>query len=168
LLKESTIEAAQLGFELTKNLQQLVASGEVMKDTAEGVQEENVGCSESDASEASRGNTDSLHTAKVIEIESSSTSISTYSTSSDLNDVSLGRIYSTISKGPSPYTKLQKKPDDDAFEPIYPSVLERIGEMAQMRINVNTRLPVDHPFQPLVIEPLQSIPADAEVVGGPA
>jgi len=30
------------------------------------------------------------------------------------------------------------------------------------------RLPADHPFQPLVIEPLQSIPADSEVVGEPA
>ena len=51
---------------------------------------------------------------------------------------------------------------------MYPSVLERIGEMSQMRLDVCARLPVDHPFQPPVIEPLQSIPADAEVVGEPA
>jgi len=36
-LKESTIEAAQLGIELIENLQQLVVSGE-MVDTTEGVQ----------------------------------------------------------------------------------------------------------------------------------
>jgi len=51
--------------------------------------------------------------------------------------------------------------------PMYPSILERIGEMSQMRLDVCARLPVDHPFQPPVIEPLQSIPVDAEVVGEP-
>jgi len=51
---------------------------------------------------------------------------------------------------------------------MYPSVLDRIGEMSQMRLAVCARLPVDHPFQPPVIEPLQSIPVDAEVVGKPA
>jgi len=51
---------------------------------------------------------------------------------------------------------------------MYPSVLDRICEMSQMRLDVCGRLPADHPFQPLVIEPLQSIPVDAEVVGEPA
>jgi len=37
-----------------------------------------------------------------------------------------------------------------------------------MRLNVCARLPADHPFQPLVIESLQSIPADAEVISEPA
>jgi len=37
-----------------------------------------------------------------------------------------------------------------------------------MRLDVCARLPADHPFQPPVIEPLQSIPVDAEVVGEPA
>jgi len=37
---------------------------------------------------------------------------------------------------------------------MYPSVLERIGEMSQMRLNVCARLPADHPFQPPMIEPI--------------
>jgi len=37
-----------------------------------------------------------------------------------------------------------------------------------MRLNVCARLTADHPFQPPVIEPLQSIPVDAEVVSEPA
>jgi len=82
----------------------------------------------------------------------------------------LSRVYANLHKSlsPSPSTKHQKKPDDDTYVPMYPSVLERIGEMSQMRLDVCARLPVDYPFQPLVIEPLESIPADAEVVGEPA
>jgi len=51
---------------------------------------------------------------------------------------------------------------------MYPFVLERIYEMSQMRLDVCARLPADHPFQPPLIEPLQSIPADVEVGGEPA
>jgi hypothetical protein len=40
--------------------------------------------------------------------------------------------------------------------------------MSQMRVNVSARLPANHPFQPPMIEPLQSIPADAETVSKPA
>jgi len=36
--------------------------------------------------------------------------------------------------------------------------------MQQRRINACVRLPVDHPLQPPMIEPLQFIPADAEGV----
>jgi len=50
---------------------------------------------------------------------------------------------------------------------MYPSVVERIGEMQQRRINVCSRLPANHPLQPPMIEPLQSIPVDAEVVDEP-
>jgi len=50
---------------------------------------------------------------------------------------------------------------------MYPYVLERIGEMPQMRLDVCARLLVDHPFQPPMIEPLKFIPADVEVVGEP-
>jgi len=35
--------------------------------------------------------------------------------------------------------------------------------MAQMRIDVCQRLPANHPLQPPFIQPLQTIPADAEV-----
>jgi len=45
-------------------------------------------------------------------------------------------------------------PDDDIYVPMYPSVLERIGKMSQMRLYVCARLPVGHPFQPTVIEQL--------------
>jgi len=48
---------------------------------------------------------------------------------------------------------------------MYPSVEERILDMQQRRINAYARLPVDHPLQPPMIEPRQSIPTDAEVVG---
>jgi len=51
---------------------------------------------------------------------------------------------------------------------MYPSILERIGEMSQMRLDVCARLLANHHFQPPVMEPLQSIPVDAEVVGEPA
>jgi len=50
---------------------------------------------------------------------------------------------------------------------MYPSVLERIGEMTQMMINVGAKPSADLPFQPPMIEPLQSLPADAEGVDEP-
>jgi hypothetical protein len=47
---------------------------------------------------------------------------------------------------------------------MYPFVVDRIDEMAQMRFNVYARLHENHPLQPPMIKPLQSIPADAEGV----
>jgi len=143
-----------------------LGAGEPVKAT-ECVQGEEAAISEADASETPRGNTDSLHTANVLEIESSSASPShstSISNSSDLDDVPLNKIYKTINKGLSPSTKLKKKPSDEIFESMYPSVLKRIGEMSQMRVNICARLPADHPLQPPMIEPLQSLPADAEGV----
>jgi len=35
---------------------------------------------------------------------------------------------------------------------MYPYVLERIGEMFQMRLDVCARLPADHPFQHPMID----------------
>jgi len=46
------------------------------------------------------------------------------------------------------------------FEPVYPVVLQRIGELSQSQIDICNRLPVDHPFQSPVIEPLNMILAD--------
>jgi len=46
---------------------------------------------------------------------------------------------------------------------MYPNIQERIGVMAQMRVDVCQRLPADHPFQPPFIQPLQTIHANAEV-----
>ena len=48
-----------------------------------------------------------------------------------------------------------------------PAILEIIGEMSQMRVDVCKGLPAIHLFQHPMIEPLQSIPADAEVIGEP-
>ena len=148
----------------------MVVAGDMMD--GKGVQK-GAACSEDDASEATRGNTHSLNNANVIEIESSSTSAShltSVSTSSDIDNIPLNGVYENLYKtvSPSPSTKHQKKPDDDTYVPMYPSVLERIGEMSQMRLDVCARLPHDHPFQPPMNEPLQSIPADAQVVGEPA
>jgi len=127
--------------------------------------------SEVDALEAAQGNPDSLHSANIIEIESSSESFQTStstststSDSSDLDDVALNKIYKSL----SPSTKLKKKPSDEPYEPLYPSVLDRIDEMSQMRVDLCAKLPADHPFQPPMIDCLQSIPADAEGVDKPA
>ena len=167
LLNESTIEAAQMGIKLTEELQQLIVADE--REVDEDGQREEAATSEADALEGTQGNINSLHTVNVIEIESSSTSPS-YSTSdsSDLDDVPLNKIYSSINKSLSPSTKLCKKPSGETYEPLYPSVLERIGEMSQIRIDVCEILPADHPLQPPMIECLQSIPADAEGVDEPA
>jgi len=82
----------------------------------------------------------------------------------------LSKVYENLHKSlaPSPSTKHQKKPDVDEFEPMYPTVLERIGELAQRRIDVCQNLPVNHPFQPPFIQPLQTIPADESEQSGPA
>jgi len=136
----------------------------------EGVQKE-AGCPE-----AERGNTNSLHTANIIDIESStsldshstSASLSTStSTSLDMDDIPLNKVYENLQKhlSLSSSTKHQKKLDNDTFVHMYPFVEERIHDMQQRRINACVRLPADHPLQPPMIEPLQSIPVDAEVVG---
>jgi len=172
LLKETSIKDAQAGIELTKNLQQLVVSGELLKDSDE-VQEENVvgseaATSEAAASEAIKGNPESLHPANVIKIESGSesyqtlTSSSTYtSDSSELDDVPLNKLYKNL----SPSTKLKKNASDEPFEPLYSSVLNRIGEMSQMRVDLCAKLPADRALQPLVVEPLNVAPTDAETIG---
>jgi len=138
------------------------------------VQEE-AGYSEADASRAHKGNTDSLHTTEIINIESSTSSDSrstpaslstSSSTSSDMDDNPLNRVYENLNKrlSPSSSTKTQEKPDSDTFVPMYPSVEERIHDMQQRRINACVRLPTDHPLQPPMIEPIQFVPADAEGV----
>jgi len=83
-----------------------------------------------------------------------------------MDDVPLNRVYSNLNKSlsPSPSTKTSKKPDYDAFVPMYPSVEERLIDMQQRRINVCKNLPVDHPLQPPMIDPIQFVPADPEGV----
>jgi len=147
-----------------------VVAGDLLN-AVEEVQRENVPCSgsgtsEADASEATRGNTDSHNISNnLIEIESSPTSVSTATSSDNIDDIPLSRVYQKLQKSlaPSPSTKHKKKPAHEEFVPVYPQVLKSIGEMSQMRINVCARLPVNHLFHPPMIQPLQTIPVDAEV-----
>jgi hypothetical protein len=43
---------------------------------------------------------------------------------------------------------------------MYPTINERIGEMSEMRNQVCERLPLHHPFQPQVIQPLNMVVPD--------
>jgi len=45
---------------------------------------------------------------------------------------------------------------------MYPSVEESLIGLQQRRIDACKNLPADHPLQPPLIEPIQSIPTDAE------
>jgi len=161
LAKESAVEAAQLGLELRENLPQMIKVNGVLK-TAEDAQEKVV-CLEAVASEAPEGNSDSYTAAanEIIIVESrtsfetrtiSASLSSSSSTSSDPDDIPLSKVYTTLNKAlsPSPSTKTSKKPDYDTFVPMYPFV------------DACIHLPVDHPLQPPMIEPIQSIPIDAE------
>jgi len=91
-------------------------------EATEVVQKE-VGCSKVVALEAPQGNTDSLHiNAEISNIKSNTssdtrtrpTSLSTSSsTSSDMDNLPLNRVCTTLNKdlSPSPSTKTHKKPD---------------------------------------------------------
>jgi len=100
LAKESTVEAAQLGLELTKNLQQMAMADDLVEATK--VAQEEAGCSEAPvASEAPEGISNSHTVAEIVTIESSTSSetrsnltslSSSSSTSSDTDDIPLNRI----------------------------------------------------------------------------
>jgi len=45
---------------------------------------------------------------------------------------------------------------------MYPSVEERLIGLQQRRIDACIHLPVDHPLQPPMIEPFQSLPTNTE------
>jgi len=138
-----------------------------MMEATEVAQEE-AGCSE-----APEGNSNSHTAAEIVTIESSISSetrsspaslSSSLSISSDTNDIPLKRVYTNLNKAlsPSPSSKTHKKPISDTFVPMYPSVEARLQDMQQRRIDACKNLPADHPLQPPMIEPSQSIPADAE------
>ena len=173
LLNEPTTEDAQKVVELAGNLQALVVADELLN-AAEEVQREDDTCSETgtskaNASEATRGNSYTHNISdNVVEIESTSTSTS--NSSDTIDDIPLSKDYENLHKSlaPSPSTKHKKKPADDVFEPMYPIVLERIGEMAQRRIDVCQNLPANHPLQQPFIQPLQIIPADESKQTGSA
>jgi len=147
LLQEESIKAAQTRIELTKDLQQLVPSRELLK-----APEEKATKSEAATSEAapSRGNLDVSNSANYIEVESGSETSIHSQDSSDLDDVTLSLIYKDLSPSTKPTQKANTKP----FEPVYPAILKSIGEMSQMRVDLCNKLPADHPLQPSIIEPL--------------
>jgi len=91
LAKESTLEASQLGIEFIENLQQMAVADELVKAT-KGVQEED-GCSEADASKAHKGNTDFLHTAEIVNIESSTSTDSRSTPASLLTSLLIWMIF---------------------------------------------------------------------------
>jgi len=125
LAKDIEIHVEVLAKELIENLQQMIEADGVLK-TVEDAQEEVV-CSEAVTSEASEGNTDSHTAADQIIIVESSTSFETKtssaslssssSRSSDLDDIPLSKVYTTLNKAlsPSPSTKTSKKPNYDTF-----------------------------------------------------
>jgi len=173
ILREDVGADAQEVIKAAEVMQELVTTKaeSLVMVTIEGVQEGNTSCSEAGISEASRGNSVSQHPVDVINIESSSTSIShsttlsSSSTSSGNDDIPLSQVYTSINKGPSPSTKLPKKPDDDTSEPINSNIDERIISMAQMKADFCNRLPANHSLNPPMIEPISFVPADEEVIG---
>ena len=163
LLQEASIEAAQAGIELTENLQQLVVSGELLK-----VPEEKATRSEATLSEAARGNPDVSNSANIIEEESGTSTLTSSSTntsdSSELDDVTINILYKNLSQT----TKQKQKANTEPFKPVYPYVLDKIGEMSQMRVDICNKLSSNHPLQPPIVEPLNVAPADAEGFDEPA
>ena len=100
LLKESSVEAAHKVIELSENLQQLVVAG-INLDDAEESQKEKGTCLEDAASDALRGNTNSPNISNIIEVGYSNTSDSlstSASTSSDMDDIPLDRVYANLQK----------------------------------------------------------------------
>ncbi|RHN80676.1 hypothetical protein MtrunA17_Chr1g0190871 [Medicago truncatula] len=78
IVREDVGADAQEVVKATEEVQEMVTSeaGSLLMVVAEGVHEDNVGCSEAGILEASRDNHDSPHSVDVINIESSSTSVS--------------------------------------------------------------------------------------------
>ena len=164
LVRETATRDAKKVVKFVEDVKKLDSSevGELLKATME-VNREGTGCSkagtsETTSSEATRGNTSHIISDDIIDLEFTSPS-----NSSDTKDyIPFNRIYSTLDKSLalSPSTKHWKKPADDEFVPLYPTVLERIGDMAQMRLDICQKLPTDHFFQPQFIQPLQTIRAE--------
>jgi len=110
--------------------------------------------SEADKSEAS-GNPSDLNSAKIIQISDSPIIISPPSSPISDSDHDNMTLSQRIKMMPKPTSKPK------SFEPVYPAVLQSIGEMSQWGVDICNKLPADHPnFQPPIIEPLNMIPAD--------
>ncbi|KEH21968.1 transmembrane protein, putative [Medicago truncatula] len=148
LAKQIKIPASSIAREdVGANAQEVTRDAEVVQEMvaieAGSLLDIGAGVLEAVIPKASEGILNSQHTDNLIIVESGSTlSISSQSTSStfssDLDDVPLGQIYITIHKGLSPSTKTHKNPgvNYNTFEPMIPSVDERIGSLSQMRIDV--------------------------------
>jgi len=110
---------------------------------------------ESAASETERS--EAPLSAKVTQIPDSPIIISpssSPSTESDQDNIPLSQKFNLL---PKPIHKPK------SFEPVYPTVLQRIGDMSQRRVDFCNKLLADHPFQPPIIEPLNIIPADTHI-----
>jgi len=173
LVKEDAAQAAHKVIEVAAVIQELATSKAEVLGIVEAAEakEGNAGTSEAaETSDAQEGMTDALNSnIDVVELGSSSdtqtnspsSSSSSYIlSSSDEDDVPLSKMYSSINKTPSKTKTSQKH--DDTFEPMFPSVQDRMIDMQQRRIDACKYLPADHPLQPLVIEAIQFIPAAAE------
>jgi len=152
------------------------AEGLAMMTNEEAEQGNTVASEVPNSPEALEGISETLHTdVEIVElgssspsdIRSNSPSSSSSTTSSDPDDIPLSKVYSTLNKAfpPSPSTKTTKKLDHDTFVSMYPSVQERIIDMQQMRIDACKNLPANHPSQPPMVEPIQSIPVATEGEG---
>ena len=173
IAREDVTEAAQQVIKAAEVVQELAATeAEVLALVASKEAEEgNVAASEAIVNpEAPEGMSETLHfDVEIVKLGSSSSSdtrsnspsSSSSTTSSD--DMLLSKAYSSLNKtlSPSTSTKTTQK-SDDTFVPMYPSVEERLISMQQRRIDAFKHLPVDHPLQPPIIEPIQFIPAAAE------
>ncbi|RHN60232.1 hypothetical protein MtrunA17_Chr4g0023391 [Medicago truncatula] len=158
ITRENVGADAEQVLKAAKEVQGLIASeaGHLLNTAA--------GSSKATISDSQQGITTSPHTDNIIHVELDSTpSISSDSSSSssflNLDDIPLGELYPTINKSPSTASKIHKKLNVNysTFEPMIPTLDERIGNLAQRRIDVCERLPLDHPFQPSNIQPLNVI-----------
>jgi hypothetical protein len=84
-----------------------------------------------------------------------------------MDNVPSNRVYEHLHKAlsPSSSTKLHKKSADNTpHEPINSNIDERIIGLSQMRVDFCNRLPANHPLKPPMIEPLNVVPADADLI----
>jgi len=169
--RETAIAAAAEVINVSREVQELAtfeAENLVLRTASEVKASEQPAFEEQPASE---GN--SLPQSTVAEIvtlsstsdspSSSSSSEPSSSSSTDNDDIPLSKaIPSLRNLTPSPSTKLHKEPVIDAFIPVYDSIEARTIALEQTRIDKCKNLPENHPLQPRVIEPIQSLPASAE------
>jgi hypothetical protein len=102
---------------------------------------------------------------KLIVIKSYLTQSTSSSSSSDLDNVPLGKLYPFTQKGFSSSTKTHKKPADNiTHEPVRFDIDERIIGMSQRKSDFYNRFPANNPLKPPMIQPLNVVPADAEFI----